>query len=476
VTRGRRALLILGGALMMAQVGLGLAWWAADLDTVPAYGDTVEYLRLAGSLQVDSYRTVFYPAVLRGAGDAAGWLHLPLAPVVYGLQAGVALAATLYLLSTLWAITAARPAGAGLGQVRPGVRRLTLTLLALVLLTLPVVAHFSDTLLSDSLAASLLVAAVAAVVRIAVLGDVRLRTLALALLCATGAELARPEKIYVLAPVVAAVLLGTLITRRGPRGVRAAALLTVAVVPAIAVTGINRATQTADLGRPPLTTSAMLFNRTAWPRLEAIRPHLPADVRAVISAADARAVDADNNQVTWALARLRAAAGGGDRLVDEVTRTALSCCWRSIALATAAGVGRYSAPVLLYPIDLATGDATATPWMQSRMEMAHPQLTRALTGASIAVLALVELPLLIVWLVRAVRRPRARPHGAAATVAVVVGVVLLNALVFAGTSGAVTNIRYALPSFILLSALLLWADLAALRVLVSSDPISSEAG
>ena len=67
--RATRVLYLLGAISLLA---LGLAWIAANASLVPAYGDTSEYLELARTLQVDEYRTILYPAVLRFGGAVRG--------------------------------------------------------------------------------------------------------------------------------------------------------------------------------------------------------------------------------------------------------------------------------------------------------------------------------------------------------------------------------------------------------------------
>ena len=475
-SRGRtRARVALACVALAAcpQIALGVAWWAANLGAIPAYGDTSEYLGLAQTQRVDEYRTVFYPAFLRGSEAVASWLHLSLPVVVYLIQTAVAGAAIWYLAATLWTLTQTTRIGERMTWISARARRLILATVTLFLLTLPLVAHFADTILPDSLAASFLVAALAALVRIAVIGDVRWRTIGLALLSVTAAEVARPEKIYVVVPVIAVTLVVVLLgavrhRRRGPgagasvrlRWRQRAALTVLVVVPVAVVVGVDHATQTADYGRPPLSPSVMLFNRAVWPRLEEIRPALPTAVRQVVSAADARTFDAQNNNVTGIVERLRAAAGGSDHLLDETTRVALRCCWPAIAASTADDFGRYLVAPIVYPLDRLTGAATPTGWTDSRMEQARPSLTSVYIAASFLTLGLVQLPLLLLWLVRARPRPR-RPTVAA--IAVLFGVIAVNAALFAVTSGAEANIRYGMPSYVLLGGLLLWADLLAVH-------------
>ena len=106
------------------------------------------------------------------------------------------------------------------------------------------------------------------------------------------------------------------------------------------------------------------------------------------------------------------------------------------------------------------------------MAQAHPLLTNFYLWVSFIVLGFVELPLLGLFLARRVhQRTRARPEGpVAATIAILVGAVVLNAGIFAISSGQDANIRYGLPSYLLLAVGLLWAGMIAVRALLLPTP------
>ncbi len=59
---------------------LSLVWALPVSSSIPLYGDTPEYLRLAQSLHVDQYRTVLYPFLLRTLGVIPNGLTSPPLP------------------------------------------------------------------------------------------------------------------------------------------------------------------------------------------------------------------------------------------------------------------------------------------------------------------------------------------------------------------------------------------------------------
>jgi hypothetical protein len=457
VTAGSRppaARWLSGAALLVGllQSVTGVVWWVLDLTAVPAYGDTREYLELAGSLQVDSYRTLAYPTLVRTALEVGERTGVPYQVPLYLGQTALLVLAVWYVVRT----------------VAPSASRAKVLLATTLVATSPLPLHYAASVLSDSTASSLFVVALAGTARLAFRADRSVRTVAVTGAATVGAGLVRSEKGMVLVAFAVAVLLVLLVRRlrRGPRPhgrFRAAALvLVVAVVlPSAAATAVNRATQTADLGRPPLTLEATVFNRVVWPHLTEIRDQLPADARDRISPEDAAAFDVHNNGVMGMIQLMRDLDGGGDRITRAAIRAALACCAGTVAATAAADAGEYAvAPVtfLWEGVPLVWDGApgvfpreTPTGWNITRMNEAHPTVTSAWLLVSWVLLVL----LLAVALVSAstARRGRAggrsgRRAGSPWTVGIVavwLGTVL-NACLFAASQGADANLRYALST------------------------------
>ena len=449
---------------------IGSAWWVANLGTMPAYGDTSQYFHLASTLRVDQYRTLFYPLLLRGLQGIAWALAARIELLVYLLQTGAALLSVGYLAGVLWDVTASTLRFAFLTGASPTVRRLVIGALAVAVFTEPLVNHFALSVLTDSLATSFTTAGVAALVRIAVLADTRLRTGVLGWLTIVAAGFMRAEKVPVFA-VVIAVTLAILAARdrceiplgsEPPRRRRLAVLAllaTLLLTPSATVLVLNRAMQTADYGWPPLSPSVRLFVRTAWPRLADIRPLLSAEAQAVISAADADRFDSNYNEYLSLVPRLRRSAGGTDRLVNDVSLTALRHRGIDVAVWTAVDAIRYTAPMIAYPLDLVTDAHSASGWTDSRMGMVHPTLTHVYLVIATTVLVAVQLPLLFVALIG---REGDNPRVAYAA-GLIVGTAVVNGVLYAMGNG-LQNVRYALPAYVLVHALIVWAGAVWLAI------------
>jgi len=465
---GRSRILVAGVIGQACLVAIGVIWWVANLGIIPPYGDTRQYFELSESLKVDQYRTLFYPLLLRGLRGSARLLHTRIELVVDLLQTAAALMSVAYLGRALWDVAATTTRFAFLGRVSPTNRRLVIGASAVVVFTEPLVNHFALSVMTDSLAASFTTAGVAALVRIAVLGETRLRNGIVGWLTIFAASFMRTEKVLVFASVIALAL--AVLAAWGPRAtgpggplsrrrrLRIVALLaTLLVTPGAVVFAINRATQTADYGWPPATVAVRLFVRTTWPHLADIRPQLSPEAQATLSAADASRFDGNYNEYLSLVPRLLRSAGGTDRLINEISLVALRRHGVDIAASTAVDALRNVAPMIAYPVDIAVSARSASRWTDSRMSMAHPRLTRIYLVVATIVLVAVQLPLLFLALIRRAGR---EPRIAFAAV-LVIGTALANAVLYAMLKGQ-QNVRYAMTAYVLVYTVLVWANVAVI--------------
>jgi hypothetical protein len=447
-------------------VAIGSLWWAANLGAVPAYGDTSQYWELADSLRVDRYRTLFYPLLLRGLQRLARALNARRELLAYLLQTAAALLSAGYLGRALWDVTATTKRFASLTRLSPLARRLVIGISAVIVFTEPLVNHFALSVMTDSLAASFTTAGAAALVRIAVLRDTRPRSAILGGAAIAAAGFMRAEKIAVFALVIALTIAILLVGRRRITQLRQtlserqrltaiALLMTLLVGPTAAGLALNRATQKADYGWPPLTPGVRLFVRTAWPRLADIRPLLSAQAQAVVSRQDAERFDANYNEYLRLVPRLRQRAGGTDELVTEISLVALRHRGVDIAIATAVDALRYTLPMIAYPADLMLRARSASWWTESRMSMAHPALTRAYLVLATAFLVLMQLPLLTA----ALGHGRSGDPRVVFAAVLVGGVAVVNGVLYAMGNG-LQNVRYALPAYVLVYVMIVWANAA----------------
>jgi hypothetical protein len=449
---------IVSGAVVgigAVQVALGVLWWFGNLGMVPAYGDSVEYLELSQSLEVDGYRTLAFPLLLRVSSHVATWAGLPYQVPLYLLQTALAVAVAWYLVRTASSMSRGRAA-----------------LATALIATSPLVLHYALSVLSDSIAASLLVLALAGLARVVVRGDRRVRTWLLTFSGALGTALMRTEKWYVLLTLAVLVLGGLAVARYRGRGLAlgslrsvAAAVAVLLVVPAVLATVGNRMTQTADFGRPDSLVTSIATGRIVWGHLVEIRDELPASARARISPEAAAAFDADPSSILTLISLMHDADGGGNAVTSAAVRASLGCC----ALGIAASTARDAAQLAFAPIAFSgeatsivvTGAPAGTPmeWNLTRMSAAHPASTHLLVGVSLLLVIALAVASASGRLPSADRAARRATRTRNQVLLLAWIGTLVNSCFFALAGGGVeANVRYGLSSATtVMCALVVWA-------------------
>lgn len=461
-SRTRRS--IVGAALLVGllQVALGTVWWVMNLSAVPAYGDTPEYVALAHTLRVDGYRTLAYPMFVRLSLDVSGRTGLPWQLPVYLGQTALAAATTYYFLRS----------------VAPAVSRRAVILGTALVTTSPLVVHYATTVLSDSLATSFFVLALVGFARAAVCGDRSWRTAAVTFCGTLGAAFVRAEKATVLL-VVAGVAIVVILAARwrrsswGRQNFRIVGVVAIVslVLPALMAMTVNRATQTADYGRPKPSLVTAAVSRIVWPHLAEIRDDLPAVARARISHDDAVAFDTNNNNALPMTLLFQQLDGGGDAVAWAAVHQALRCCAVSVAAATVGDAGEYAIAPITFAVEGTAAILPSSPpptaglmptlWDVSRMRAAHPALTEAFLVVSWVLLLLLAAACLASRVgadssppARAGRRRRVQM-----LVVLWLGTVV-NGCLFAAAEGADANLRYALSNIVVLTGALVVCALA----------------
>ena len=450
-----RILYLLGA---IGVLGLGVAWMIANAAVVPGYGDTKEYLALSRTLQVDPYRTVLYPTVLRLCGVVQG--DGPPSPgLVYAVQLAMVVVST-----TLFTLALADSLGF-FGARRRDTIAAVLAATALTV-TNPLIAHFAFSLMTDSLASSFCMAFIGSLA-LAIGDGVWARSrrgvwAGVAAVCLALLASIRVEKLYVSAGLVVVAAVWLVRTRPPARAALASprvlvvAALFVAALSAVAL--LNRATQIPNPRRAPLALSDLAFNRVVWPRLARVYPYLSPAAQAQIPFAAAVRFDAHNNNVARFRNELLARSPDNQRLFDEITVTTLRTFPFAVLGRTVFDVTKYALPNLAFPLECATvlPQSIATNWTLSRMSEAHSRLTRVVLVGAEAFFLIVQLPLALAAALAWRRSPR-RSHP---IVWLTGAVILINALLFGMGAGQDANIRYALPAYTMTHAAVVLLSLA----------------
>ncbi|MBD3816386.1 MAG: hypothetical protein IE913_08055 [Halothiobacillus sp.] len=443
------------GLVLCVMIFFGIDWFVHNASYIPGYGDTAEYLARSKTLVVDQYRTIFYPLVLRLCGIFHNGNTTPFIFWTYLIQALLVAAS-----SAIYATAVFRLFDAPALTIK--VRLFVTVLMILLVVTNPLVAHFSLSIMSDSLASSFTVATIGAMAHLvrsvgATPNAARSPWLPTAALCLFLMAVSRVDKLYMgIALAFMLIIYMWIGLKRLPRSQLAivGAPLFVALVAAITV---NHFTQVPDADRPAINLSNLAFNRVVWPRLSQVYPYLPSDAKALISPGDAKWFDEHNNHVYLYLDKLLKGRPENQRIIDEVTTTTLKYFPGRVVAKTVFDVAKYAVPNVSFPLELLSllPESTATDWTYSRMSQAHPSMTRLWLIISNISFYLIQLPFAVLYLYRRHLQRWWEQPLAFLTVACIG----CNAVMFGLEAGMDAHIRYALPTFIMIFELISVASL-----------------
>jgi hypothetical protein len=438
------------GVVLCAMILLGLDWFVHNAPYIPDYGDTAEYLARSKTLIVDQYRTIFYPLVLRlcgifrdgGATPSVFWTYL-----VQALM--VAVSSAIYATAVFRLFDAS--------ALTNKTRLLVTVLMALLVVTNPLVGHFSLSIMSDSLASSFTVATVGAIAHLVRSVDktsdaIRSPWLPIAALSLFLMAVSRVDKLYLgIMLAIMVIIYMRICLGRLPRlqPVIVGAPLIVALMAAIAV---NHFTQVPNADRPALNLSNMAFNRVVWPRLSLVYPYLPSDAKSLISPGDAKWFDEHNNHVYLYLDKVLPGRPEKQRIINEVTITTLRHFPGQVIGKTVFDIAKYAAPNVAFPLELISilPESTATDWTYSRMSQMHPSMTVLWLIVSNTAFYLMQLPFAVLFL----RKRYMRGWWAQPLVLLTAVCIGCNAVMFGLEAGMDAHIRYALPSFVMIFELI----------------------
>lgn len=152
-----RFFMIIAAIVMGIQILIGIVWMFGNATAMPSFGDSTEYYNLSHSLVLDEYRPILYPLLLRWVQWVALRLgRIPFQFCIYGIQS------TTFLLSVFYGICVIDKAVFKQNTVSAK-RRVIQVFLSFYLLTIPMITFMNFSILTDSLATSMLVLFMASV-------------------------------------------------------------------------------------------------------------------------------------------------------------------------------------------------------------------------------------------------------------------------------------------------------------------------
>ena len=390
----KKIVAVLIGLLGLAQVSLAIAWMVLNYNSIPNYGDTIEYLEIASSanLPLDMYRGCVFPLILRFCLYVEAGTKVPFHHILYTIHLVYGTLATGFFCAVIYDTL-----GLHSKSILIAKRKWSfVALFSVLILSIPLVMHMHFSVLTDSLAASFTLAFLAASIGLFTMNARRYSgpTLIFFVLL----SLTRPDR-FIFASLfllIASLAFAVKTVRCKPAAsflikTRKQTLGTAVLVLCLATSitlVIIKMTQTQVAHRMPPALEYFMYERVVRNRLAHLYPLLPTNITCSISFEDAQFYDSHFNNYRQAVAKLVLEDSGVvERIsqmnfarVNQITRLAWKSYHRMIIVeilkdifcnlfSPFADLLAHYTPIL--NIDGAIG------WTESRMGQSYPRITSA---------------------------------------------------------------------------------------------------
>ena len=428
---------------MLAQIVLAVIWMAGNWNTVPSFGDTVEYIRLSETLALDEYRPILYPLLLRVARtfNEEHFFHY-----VYFIQTGLCLFCMSYAVFALDALTIERR------RIWSAKNLLRWLFGGMYLTCIPMITFFNFTVLTDSIANSLLVFSLAISAQIIYGGQASVgKAIGLAV-AVIGQCLIRADRRY--SCIMLLVVLAIIAICRNPGRRRAMICGTACVVAVVmGMTGaVSSLTQVKGRNnRVQTDLSFVLLDRVVWPHMSENYEYFPQEIREAVTLEEAQEFDSHNNKVMYFMAPLLEERVGREK-ARQYYRVMARTVWERQSGAVLQDIGASIAIVLTMPfvhelvLDGRFTRSTAVAWnVKHCMSVTTPEYTVSYDRAGFYILLFTLAAGLLVYILDRIAGKRRR-RGFILLPFVISGVLLC--LWFTLGDGAPPNDRYMLIIYV----------------------------
>lgn len=423
---------------LLVMVMLAIVWVVMQLHAQPSYGDSVEYWMWSRlrPVRVDGLRSVFYPLymALPQLIFSEMWTRV----VIYVGQLCLTWMVAWYFFQTLDRLTDQR------------INKKGAAILACILTTTPLLAHFGVSILTDSIAAAMFIAAVCAGMLVITKRSKRHDVVVL-LLATVSVSLLRVDRLSQLQMLLLMSGVALFIFRRK-------VLYTLLVVLGVSIVGsvVGRSFQTADIGRPLPSLRFAFFDRMTAGYLSGELSSMPQPIQENVPPDLAARWDADRGLGPDS-SELRKAVASQE--TESVLVGAGLTSFKKNSAAISADIGRdvisYMAAPVAYSAQTLTRDSDysrLTRRTNQKLIEATPGASKLYIGYGLALHA----ALLLSFLVS--RRVRGRLIASLSTALMILAVVGVVSVTHAFSSAIGFHIRYALPVYFLEIGYLLWCS------------------
>ena len=290
-----KILLIIMAVLMLGQILLSSIWFFLNIDVVPSFGDTTEYLELSNTLITDEYRTIAYPMLLHYILRLANILTIPYTYILYVFQLSLGILSCYFLTSSLYDLT----------DLSTNRKTGYCIFVSLFLSNIPIVLFLHCSVLTDSLALSMLIFNITSLANISRRKNLKLNIM-IFVFSFLLEILLRADRVYnMTAMIIIFILICSFKASRKNMYTLLICCILGIVLSLTAFTGINKKYQSPGMnGRIKTTLGFVLLDRIVWPHMEDNYDYFSDDVKQIISKADAKTFDEHNNNTMYITAPL----------------------------------------------------------------------------------------------------------------------------------------------------------------------------
>lgn len=275
-------------SFMAVQIIFGLIWMIQNVNSVPGFGDTPEYIKLSESMKVDEYRTIFYPFLLKCSIALEHRLGIAYHYFMYAGQTVLCYVCILYMVHFLFK------------HILKESKLFKEVYVSLYLLTIPMITFHNLTILPDSLALSALLVVITQLVKF-ITESVNIKDSVIFFLAIMLELMIRADRIYSLSIVALIYCVVGLIKSKDWKKYLTVILLTFFAV--VLNLGINSVTQKKGYyGRVETNLPFVLLDRVVFPHMTENYEYFSDEIKANVTIEDAQLFDSHNNHVMYSFA------------------------------------------------------------------------------------------------------------------------------------------------------------------------------
>ncbi|NCB85463.1 MAG: hypothetical protein EOM44_13380 [Bacteroidia bacterium] len=433
---------------------IGAVWISRNFDKIPQYGDTVEYLHLASTLEVDQYRGILYPYFINTANFIACYLSVELHCIIYFFQ-------IIIVFFSSWLLTLAflppfiltqTTQNSNCNILRQGIALIT----TMVVIFDPLIAHFSLTILTDSFSTSFTILFLSFLIFSLRKKNFYAFYVLIASVFFILMSLTRIDKLY-LGFFVFSIYISILFFEK--RKLKCKFFKTISfsivtmLVSVVLVFFVKNQTQVFNHDRPPLDVISLAFNRVVWPRMSESYKYFPDYIKEKITLEDSLEFDKHNNNVYPFLTKILK-ENNGQKIIGTITFITFKHFPFQVLSKTLFDFLKYTLPNFTFYLEAINflPLSIATDWTITRMAMFAPNLTFVFL-----VIGFISfIMLIIINTINVLNKKiffsyfKATEKKADLGLLVISSAVVVNSMLFSFESGMDAHVRYALPSYVII--------------------------